>query len=396
MSLALASILACGKKTDDQTEDIFKQGKIDPKLVPSNIGYVPLFPFFTNFSNPVDVFVGYDELMYVVDDKGLNILNFNGTIVQTIAIPGATDVTQDRRLHTYVVGRINHPVLGNRAAVYHLQNTASGNYEIIDTLIHPINDISRSSTASRGADDEAVLFTGIATTANNTVYLTRTGPRNDPNSFVRPDNAVLIYDADGKNTGYALGLNPNSSGLKSALGISSIATYAAPPQRVQGMSESKDFIITQASQSQLVEFRALMITVFEDPENGTQYNETTRLLDFDPTKANRFLYESFRFKKPEDCFIAPDNLGYIFVVDSESDSLYIFTQQGYEGVNPPANSGINKQVVVSFGGAAADGTTSGPFSFNNPTGVCYYRRIILVADKNNNRVCRYMLSSDIE
>lgn len=387
---------SCGKKEDDQTKEIFEQGKIDPNLVPNNIGYVPLFPFFTNFIKPVDVYVGFDELIYVVDAKGLNILDLKGNVAQVIPIPGATDVTQDRRLHTYVLGRVNDPLLGDRAAVYHLVNTASGNYSIIDTLIHPINDVSRSTTANRGADDEAVQFTGIATLHDNTVYLTRTGPRNDPNSFVRPDNGILVFDADGENINFAQGLNPSNSSLKSVLGISSIATYSAPPQRVQGMNTSKNFFITQIDQSQLVEFRTLMISVFDDPELGTQYTETTKLLDFDQSKADRFLYQSFRFKKPEDCYIAPDNLGYMFVVDSETDSLYVFTQQGYEGVNPPANSGITKQVVVSFGGKSADGNTSGPFNFDDPSGVCYHRRAVYVADKNNNRICRYVLSNDLE
>lgn len=394
--MVLMLIAACGSKEDDQTKQIFEQGRIDPDLIPNKIGYVPQFPFFTNFLNPVDVYVGYDEMVYVVDDRGLNVLDQTGKLAITINIPGATDVTQDRRLHTYVLGRVNDPLLGNRAAVYHLINTATGNYQIIDTLIHPLNDDSRRATANRQADDEAVLFTGITTLHDNTVYVTRTGPRNDVNTFVRPDNGVLVYDADGRNIGFATGLNPNNSSLKSALGISSIAGYSAPPQRLQGMSTSKSFFITQAGQNQSVEYRALVINVFDDPELGTQYTESPQYLSFDNGKADRFLYQSFRFKKPEDCYIAPDNLGYMFVVDSETDSLYVFTPQGYEGVNPPANSGLTKQVIVSFGGTASDGTNSGPFSFNDPSGVCYNRRTIYVADKKNNRICRYRLSTDLE
>lgn len=394
--MMLFFVAACGTKEDDQTKQIFEQGKIDPDLIPNKIGYVPQYPFFTNFLNPVDVYVGFDEMVYVVDDRGLNILDQTGKLALTINIPGATDVTQDRRLHTYVLGRVEDPLLGNRAAVYHLINTATGNYQIIDTLIHPLNDDSRRATANRQADDEAVQFTGINTLHDNTVYVTRTGPRNDVNTFVRPDNGVLVFDAEGKNIGFATGLNPNNSSLKSAIGISSIAGYSAPPQRLQGMSTSKSFLITQAGQSQNVEYRALMINVYDDPELGTQYGESPQYLSFDNSKADRFLYESYRFKKPEDCYIAPDNLGYMFVVDSETDSLYVFTPQGYEGVNPPANSGITKQVVVSFGGFASDGTNTGPFSFNDPSGVCYSRRTIYVADKKNNRVCRYKLSTDLE
>jgi hypothetical protein len=404
LCLMIASCSALfGTKEDEQVDEIFEQGKIDPNLNPSNVGYVPILPFFTGITNPVDVYVGYDEFIYVIalNDEGspldneLVILDQKGTISKRITINGATDVTQDRRLQTYVVGRVETN-FGNRACVYRLSNTAAGNVQYEDTLIHPLSDDSRSSTASRGSLDEAVNFTGIATLYDNTLYVSRTGPTNDVNSFVRPDNTVLVYDQDGKNTGYAQGLNPVSSSLKSALGISSIATQSGPPQRLQGMSTNKSFYLTQADQNTNVEYRVLGITVFDDPEVGTQYTETSTLLNFDYGKANRFLYESFRFSKPEDCYISPDNLQYTFVVDSGTDSLYVFTNQGYEGINPPPNSGLTKQVIVSFGGPGSDGTSSGPFSFKDPSGVCFFRKTIFVADKRNNRICRYKLSNDLE
>jgi hypothetical protein len=389
-----------GDKNDEQVNDVFKQGAIDPALVPQSVGYVPLYPYFSVFSNPVDVFVGYDDLIYVVDDNGLNILDQKGTKYQTIPIPGATDVTQDRRLHTYVIGRVSLPrgpggSMVNLAAVYHLINTATGNYSIIDTLIHPDCDDSRAITAFRGADDEAVKFTGITCLFDNTVYLTRTGPRNDPNSFVRPDNNILLYDASGSNIGSTVGLGSTSPSLRSCIGVSSIAGYAAPPQRVEGISRSKSFFITQAD-PQPIEYRVLGITVADDPDAGTQYTETPTLLNFDFTKGNRFLYEPFRFKKPEDCYISPDNLQYLFVVDSETDSLYVFTNQGTEGVNPPATFTSRKQVIVSFGGPGLDGTSSGPYNFNDPSGVCFHRRVVYVADKKNNRICRFVLNTDLQ
>ncbi len=397
LSILISSCSALfGDKKNDTTNDVLKQGAIDPNLIPTQVGYVPLYPFFQNFSHPVDVYVGYDQMIYVIDDNGLNILDQKGTHNLVIPILGATDVIQDRSLHLYVAGRINHPTLGNRAAVYHLINTAGGNYQFIDTLIHPLCDDSRSSTGNRGADDEAVQITGLATLADNTLYISRTGPRNDVTSFIRPDNAVLVYNQKGENISYALGLTPTTSSLKSVMGVSSIASLAGPPQRVNGISTSNDFFITQASSDPSVEYRFLRITVTNDPDLGFVYNETPSYLNFDHTKADRFQYQSFRFKKPEDCYVSPDNLQYSFVVDSGTDSLYVFTNQGFEGVNPPANSTFKKQIIVSFGGPGSDGTSSGPFSFNDPCGVCYFSKVIYVADKNNNRICRYKLSTDLQ
>ena len=394
----ISSCSIFGSKQNDTVDDVLKQGQIDPNLVPKAVSYVPIFPFFKGFQNPVDVFVGFDEMIYVVDDKGLNILDQKGTLAYTIAIPGATEVTQDRRLHTYVIGKVFDATVNETVTcVYHLEGTGQGNYTFIDTLIHPFCDASRQSTQFRGAADVEVTYTGLACLSDNTLYVTRKGPRNQANTFVRPDNAVLVFNQDGLNIGYGVGLNPTESGLKTAIDISSIATFSAPPQRLQGMSTSKKFMITSNNQTNNLEYKTLMITVIDDPDLGPQYSETASLLNFDIGKASSFMYEPFKFKKPEDCFIAPDATNYYFVVDSETDSVYVFTNQGFEGVNPPANSNIKKQINVSFGGKAIDGKPlDGPFNFLDPMGICYNRKMIYVADKGNNRICRYKLNTDLE
>jgi hypothetical protein len=395
--LLLLSLSSCdlllGKKDDTTVDDIFVQGNIDPNLYPNQVGYLPVLPYWQGFSNPIDVCVGYDEMVYVVDDNGVNILDQKGTRYRAIAIPGATDVTQDRMLNTYVLGRVNKSISGtiyNLAAVYVIANSSSAAAPLIkDTLIHPFNDVSRNNTAFRGVADEQVQFTGIAATFDNTIYVSRTGPTNDLTSTSRPDNTVLIYDESGVNTGYSNGLNPVTSSLKSCLDVASIATFTAPPQSIAGVNQSKDFILVQNNDQ--AQFAALWIKQTVDPDGGLIFTENSTLTIFDYTKADRFLYQPFRFSSPSDVFIAPDITGYIFIVDSEKDSLYQFTNKGFEGVNPPANSGITKQILASFGG-----TGSGPFQFNDPSGVCYFRKVIYVADKNNGRISRFKLSTDVE
>ncbi len=60
-------------------------------------------------------------------------------------------------------------------------------------------------------------------------------------------------------------------------------------------------------------------------------------------------------------------------------------------MNPPAGSPNTKQVIASFGGVG-----SGPFNLIDPSGVAYLRKVVYVADKGNNRICRYKLSTDLE
>ncbi len=381
-----------GSKHDKTAEEIFEQGKIDPNLIPNAVGYVPVLPVWNFFTNPVDVYVGYDELVYVIDDNGLNILDQKGQRHNIIAIPGAKEVVQDRRLHTYVSGKVPVQIGGNTyqlAAVYHFINTASGNPVIIDTIIHPFSDVSRRSIPFR-TEDVQVEFTGLATRADNVLYVGRRGPVNSSASAARPDNTVLFFDLAGTNIGYANGLNPSSPSLKSALGIEGLASFATPPQRLSGVSNSHDFLLTQTDPRQM-EFRVLWIREQFDPDAGTTYAENTALLDMDTSKASGFLYESNKFTFPADVWVATDAAGYIFVVDAAKDLLYQFTSRGWEGVLPPPSSGINKYIKVSFGGKG-----NGPFQFNYPSGVCYFDRIVYVADKGNDRIMRYTLNTDIE
>lgn len=394
-----------GKKDNDTANQVFDQGKVDPNLNQNTIGYVPLYPFFNNVQKPLDVYVGYDELIYIVaendeatiDDNELLVFDQKGTLSYKINIKGATDVVQDRRLHTYIAGRVQRPGGTEMvAAVYHLSGIGSGAPIFVDTLIHFECDESRRVTNFRGADDVAVQFTGLACLYDNTLYVARTGPRNDPNSFVRPDNGVLLFSPNGENIGYSTGLNPNESSLKSTVGISSIATLIGPPQRLSGLSTNKSFFITLADQTRSLEYRVLGISVYDDVESGTQYTENTSFLNYDLTKARRFLYEPNRFVNPQDIYVAPDVNAYIFVTDAASDSVYIFSNAGFEGVNPPATATDKRQAIVSFGGSGPDGKASGPFNFVDPTGICYYNRTIFVCDKGNNRVCRYRLNTDLQ
>jgi hypothetical protein len=383
-----------GTKKNAEVDEIFEQGNIDPNLAPQSVGYVPILPIWDGFQHPVDVFVGYDEMVYVVDDLGLHILDLKGELHRTIAIPGATEVIQDRRIHTYVIGKVHVEVFGQDeelTAVYHLKNTATAaGPDFVDTLIHPFCDASRKIIPFRSEDRE-VEFTGLGILDDNTLYVARKGNVYDPASSARPDNTILFFNPEGENISYAKGLNPATPNLKSCIGISALATFVGPPQKIYGMSSSPDFLICQADQDQDIEFRVLWIKEYSDPDAGIVYAENSALLSMDPDEADGFLYETNKFKNPQDVYIAPDQTGYIFVVDSETDRFYQFTSKGLEGVAPPPNTSYTKNINVSFGEEGP-----GLFQFDDPMGVCYFEKMVYIADKNNNRVVRYRLNTDLE
>ena len=188
-----------------------------------------------------------------------------------------------------------------------LTGTATGNVQFIDTLIHPFCDESRNITSFRGTDDIAVEFTGVTTLADNTLHVSRTGPRNDLTGIARVDNTILFFDEGWHQHRLFQRTGPVSSNLRSSWNISSIAGFAAPPQSLAGISTSADFLITLEAED--AAYKVLWIQQNVDPEAGVTYGENAALAAFDLTKADRFLYEPGRFEAPADVYVAPDFTG---------------------------------------------------------------------------------------
>ncbi len=115
--LALAASLAAGcddllgSKSDTTADEIFEAGRIEPGQF-NEVEYVALFPFFSQagdgatLQNPMDIYVGYDEFIYIVDERGLHVIDLAGRAAAFIPIEGgATSVVQDRKFDVYVTAR---------------------------------------------------------------------------------------------------------------------------------------------------------------------------------------------------------------------------------------------------------------------------------------------------
>ncbi len=401
-----------GTKGDETTDEIFEEGRIDPNLVPDDIGYAALLPFWDHFDAPTDVHVGFDELVYVTDRTGLHILDRAGrSYFDTIELDGAVAVTQDRNLNVYVAARydtvvtvVDSSIVWNLAAVYKYRDINKGNPVVVDTIRHPFDDSSRPpGTAQRARlnkesanNDELVTFTGLAILEDNTLYVTRRGPQNIAGIAVAPDNIVMEFQQDpdreeGKmrNNRLLRALSPNTPSLISSVGPSAIASFTGPPQR-ENMTTDRSFLVAQADTDANIPFRVLWINAEQTPD-GLQFSPRTELLARDTTQADQFLYDQYRFIEPSAIAFSADDRNHIFITDTATDSLYLFQSRGVEGVNPPPGAETTRPISVSFGG-----TGSGPRSFNNPSGVAYFRQVVYVADTGNNRITRHKLNTDFE
>lgn len=391
-----------GSKQDATTEEIFEAGRVDPGLV-NEVEYVPLFPFFTQsgdgspLQSPQDVYVGFDEFIYVVDERGLHVLDLAGRPANFIPIPGGgTSVVQDRQFDIYVTARRDTVVAGrtwNLPVVIHFENVTTGSPHVADIIWHPFDDDSRRfNRPDPIPTDEDVEFTGVAVLPTNNIFVSRRGPVNNLASVILPHNAILEFSPQGVNVTALLQLSPVQPSLVSAVRPADVLTYVHPPQR-QNYSSTRNFLVAQTPlPGETLRYPVLSIRAMTTPDGITYRPDQEKVQSASfPERGVGFLYEPFKFDQPTDLAFAADGSNYLFVVDSGTDSLYAFTSTGVEGVAPPPGATSTVPVPVSFGGEG-----DGALRFDDPMGVAYFDRIVYVADSGNDRLSRFRLNTDFE
>ncbi len=386
---------SCEKYFGDKTSLDF----IDiPNFEAREVAYVPIQPVLKSFVKPVDITIGFDELIYVVDEFTEEVISMDeaGNIIGRMEIPGATAVVQDRRFDLLVIGTKDTVVNSGGidttlsfTAIYRIRMLGANGYglnngQIINEIVHPFYFKS-----SYSGSDRQVRFNRIAILAdngnpdrNNQYYVSRSG---SSNNGLNPDDAILWFN----NTDELVsGISVNtSSGLfndyfESPFGL---VGMAQPPQFTA--NNGGDFIYTSLDESNAIKIQYIE---FLESDVGAEFRARI-LATGDTSKADGFINSPNRFKQPKDITVAGDASSYIFIVDAETDSLYQFTLSGYEGVQPPAASGLSKFQKASFGGTG-DGLTQ----FRNPTAVAYYNKVLYVADAGNGRVLRFKLTLDFD
>lgn len=383
------SLLACNGFLGEETPTDF----LDVPIANSReVAYVPIQPVVSGFSRPVDIIAGWDGLLYIADAGTEEIIALDqaGNELGRFSVPGLVAITQDRRLDIIALGRmdttINNSPL-NLATIYRLDLNKTGDYglnnaRITNKVVHPF--YVKSGTPNQR--DVEVSFTGITILGNNQYYVARNGNANSSNQFGGPDDAILRFQED---DGF---ISPIS--VKNTLGITNsffrkpqgISSKAVPPQTLS-VNSTGDFLFTSIDPNNLLKVQLIQRI---ETDGGAEF-VVQNLISGDTSRADGFLYEPGRFTQPVDVAIAGDGTGYLFVVDSETDSLYQFNGLGLEGVNPPPGSRSSRNVLVSFGG-----TGDGLSQFREPGGVAYLDRIVYVADTGNGRVLRFKLTTDFD
>ena len=384
----LSSVLSsCEKPFGDKTN----LGFIDvPNYDEKPIAFVPILPDIKITASPVDITIGYDELIYIADKNAGKVISFDqsGRKVGEKSIPNAKAIAMDRSLELLVLGTKDTVINGKNYtldALYRLKLITSNGYGlnnaiISKTVVHPFY-FKTSFTTS----DSAVHINGISMMADNSYYITRSGPSNSSSQIGGPDNSVLVFNQNDKfvsNVSVSTEQGLISDYFKSPFAISTLAK--APQSNI--VKQGGDFLFTSLSSSTSIKTQYIS---FVSSEFGSSYSLNTSLAGQDTTKADGFMYTPNKFTEPRGITIAGDGSNYIFVTDAAKDSVYLFTLTGLEGVPPPAGYSSKKNINVSFGG-----TGSGPKQFRRPTAVAYFGSTLYICDTGNGRIVRFKLSTE--
>jgi hypothetical protein len=317
--------------------------------------FVQLYPVWEGFNKPQDVMVGREPFIYVADTDNDRIvmLNLDGQVLGSRSIKRPVALAQDHRLNLLVCAKFDTIINANPqtfSAVFKFDMTASNHQLATAPEKRILPQLSNLSNTTRE-------YTGVAVFYNNTYLVTRRGPNNS--NPIDPDNSILIFNQvrleDGTTQDIFAGsiglLDPLGTGIYSANSISSISAF------------------------NLVNFD-IVITLTGENSFKTQWLKYVVTPDFTgylialPPQESDIMSPQF-FDKPEGTAI--DNSGNIYVADAGKDSVYKFNPFG--------------DLLIAFGGTD---------HFSNPHAVAFFDRTLYVADTENNRILRFILSTDLK
>lgn len=356
--IALFSFLAleCDSSKLDISEIVNSQSGGNAGKIGDTV-YIKQNPDWKGFNKPMDIIIGHEPFVYVADtyNDRIVMMNLNGDVLGTKSIKHPVALSQDFQDNLIVCATLDTTVQGNAisvSAVYKINLYASGHniYAAPVTRLLPTNNDFRFIDEVKRRE-----YTGICVFYDNSFYVSRKGPENT--SQVDPDNSILMF----QKTAYAGGkkdtllgrvplITPEGTGLVSANKISSLTPFNR---------RNMDFVVTLLGENS---FKTQWLQFVS---TGIFTGYVSR---FQPGNAKMMAIN--RFLQPEDA--AVDNSGNIFVADAAKDSIFKFNAYGEE--------------LQSFGGSSV---------FKHPYAVAVFNKIVYVADTDNNRILRFVLSTDL-
>ena len=347
---ASLAFIACNEKID--ITDISNPDNNTPGNFTGDTVYIQQKPVWGGFNKPQDVLIGREPFVYIADTENDRIvmMNIAGEILGEKQIEKPTDIAQDYKLNLIVIGNYTHTNGQVYSAVYRI-NMFDAGHIIANAVVERL--LPREGNALDLARTDRI-YTGVCVFSDNSFLVSRTGPEN---GLTNPDNAVLVSQEnpnglDTLNNQDKLPLlQPVGTGVLSANGISSLSSMN---------NSTRDFVMTLIGDDNSFKvqwLRYVQTTEFTGYQNKIEVNSDLMSID--------------KFAKPMGAVV--DARGNLYVADAERDSIYKFNSFGDE--------------LESFGGSEI---------FNQPHGVAHFDNTLFVADTYNDRIVRFILSTEAD
>ncbi|NUN08715.1 MAG: hypothetical protein HUU54_06010 [Ignavibacteriaceae bacterium] len=350
------AFIGCGDKLD--LDDFISSG--GTTNITGDTIYVQISPVWGGFNNPQDIIVGKEPFIYVADTDNNRIvmMNLNGQVLSTKSVPKPVALAQDYQFNLIVCGTFDTTLSTGETRTYSAVYKIDMAGALHDLSAAQMNRILPRYNVSSDYQFPDRVYTSVCTFYDNSFYIGRKGPNNT--SIIDPDNSILIFQKKnlpgGAKADTLIGrlplLNPIGTGLLSVNNLSALASFNR---------RSVDFIMGMTGENS---FRAQWMTFVVTSEFAGYQNR------LDPGSGGAEMMKVNKFISPEGITI--DNANNIYIADTGKDSIYKFNSFGDE--------------KESFGG---------PGIFNNPSGVAHFDRTLYVADAGNNRILRFVLSTDM-
>lgn len=322
----------------------------------SDTVYIQQNPVWTGFNKPQDMIIGKETFIYVcdTDNDRIVMLNMAGQILGTKYIKHPIAIDQDYQLNLIVCAQIDTTIGG-------VQQTLSAVYKInLFAAGHHIENAPVTRILPKTSFDFLKVnreYSGVCVFKDNSFYIARRGPNNTDK--IDPDNAILVYTKKVRTDGTVVDtlttklplLAPEGTGLLSMNQISSLTAFD---------NNTKNFIITLIG----LNYFKVQWLEFVSRADFEGYQSKLSTVETDMMVSNRFA-------QPED--VCVDKAGKIYVADAGKDSIFVFNSFGDE--------------LQSFGGSNI---------FKNPYAVAFFDKTLYVLDTGNDRIVRFILSTEIK
>ncbi len=339
---------SCGEKLDLSQFPI-TNGGTDTTF--SDTTYVQQSPDFTGFNQPEDIIVGNEPLLYISDTKNNRVvqMDISGGQIGQLYFLNPRSLAQDRNFDLLVIADSVTSLNDTINVVYRVKLVQAGGIITFAEKIPLFSSDHPTPISSRRRK-----FSGVSTYNDNSLLISRIGP--DNTSLIDPDNAIIKVLGNNSLQSYEIysGFQTAGNGIYSINQTSSLKTIT---------NSNPNFIFTRNTED-----FGFKVQWFEyDNVNGT----------FDPKFSPETNADIVRLQlgTPQD--VTLDNNQNVYVIDSQRDSLYKFSNSG-------------RLRSESFGGPG-----SGVNKLNSPKSVAWFNKVLYIADTGNNRIVRFKLSTDL-